>query len=156
MTAAPHTSNWDIVYTRAAFFLLDLPIKFTIKREWTRFPMGLILKPIGAIPIDREYRNGKKVSMVEAMAKLFDQYEELIVLVTPEGTRQYAPTWKTGFYRVAEQADVPILLGYLDYQKKIAGVGPVLYPTGDIDADVATIKDFYRTITGRHPDQGVR
>lgn len=90
------------------------------------------------------------------MIKLFDQYDELIVLVTPEGTRQYAPAWKTGFYRVAEGAKVPILLGYLDYQKKVAGIGPVLYPSGDIDADVATMKDFYRTTVGRHPQRGVR
>ena len=156
MTAAPHTSNWDIVYTLAVFRLLALPVKFTIKKEWMRFPFGLILRPLGAIPIDREYRNGKKVSMVQTMIELFDQYEELIVLVTPEGTRQYAPEWKTGFYRVAEGANVPILLGFLDYKDKRAGVGPAVYPSGDIEADVATMKDFYRTVTGRYPERGVR
>lgn len=156
MIAAPHTSNWDIVYTRAAFELLDLPVKFTIKKEWVNSPMGLILRPLGAIPIDRAYRDGKKVSMTQTMTELFDRYEELIVLVTPEGTRQYAPEWKTGFYRVAEGADVPVLLGYLDYSKKMAGVGPAIYPTGDIDADIEKIKDFYRTIVGRYPERGVR
>ena len=156
MTAAPHTSNWDIVYTLATFRLLDLPVKFTIKKEWMRFPFGLILRPFGAIPIDREHRNGKKVSMVQTMIELFDQYDELIVLVTPEGTRQYAPEWKTGFYRVAEGANVPILLGFLDYEKKQAGVGPAIYPSGNIEADIATMKDFYRTITGRYPERGVK
>ena len=156
MIAAPHTSNWDIVYTRAAFELLDLPVKFTIKKEWVNSPMGLILRPLGAIPIDREYRDGKKVSMTQTMTELFDRYEELIVLVTPEGTRQYAPEWKTGFYRVAESANVPVLLGYLDYSKKMAGVGPIIHPTGDIDADIEEIKAFYRTIVGRYPERGVR
>lgn len=156
MVAAPHTSNWDIVYTLAVFNLLDLPVKFTIKKEWMRFPFGLILRPLGAIPIDREYRNGKKVSTVQSMIELFEKYEDLIVLVTPEGTRQYAPEWKTGFYRVAEGAQVPIALGFLDYRQKRAGVGPVLYPTGDIEADISTMKDFYRTITARRPEWGIR
>lgn len=156
MVAAPHTSNWDIVYTLAVFNLLKLPVKFTIKKEWMRFPFGLMLRPLGAIPIDREYRNGKKVSTVQSMIELFDQYDDLIVLVTPEGTRQHAETWKTGFYRVAQGAQVPIALGFLDYKKKQAGVGPVLYPTGDMKADIATMKDFYRTITGRYPERGIR
>ena len=157
MTAAPHTSNWDIVYARAAFFLLGLPVRFTIKREWMRFPFGLILRPLGAIPIDREYRRGKKVSMVQTMIELFDQYEELIILITPEGTRQYAPEWRSGFYRVAEGANVPIMMGYLNYQSKTAGVSTiVIQPSGDIDADTATMKDFYRTIPGRHPERGIR
>ena len=78
------------------------------------------------------------------------------MLVTPEGTRQYTPEWKTGFYRVAEGANVPILLGFLDYQKKEAGVGPTIYPSGDIEADIARMKDFYRTVTGRYPERGVR
>ena len=157
MTAAPHTSNWDIVYARAAFFLLGLPVRFTIKKEWMRFPFGLILRPLGAIPIDREYRHGKKVSMVQAMIELFDQYDELIILITPEGTRQYTPEWRSGFYRVAQGAHVPIMMGYLDYQNKIAGVSTiVLSPSGNIDTDIATMKDFYRTIPGRHPERGIR
>ena len=157
MTAAPHTSNWDIIYARAAFFLLGLPVRFTIKKEWMRFPFGLILRPLGAIPIDREYRHGKKVSMVQTMIELFDQYDELIVLITPEGTRQYAPEWKSGFYHIAEGANVPILMGYLDYQNKTAGVSTiVLSPSGNIEADIAKMKDFYRTIPGRHPERGIK
>ena len=153
--AAPHTSNWDIVYALAALRLLELPVKFTIKKEWVNSPMGLILRPLGAIPIDREYRKGKKVSMTQTMIELFDRYEELIMVVTPEGTRQYAPEWKTGFYRVAEGANVPVLLGHLDYKNKVAGVGPAVYTTGDIDADIGKIKDFYRTKQGRYPDRGI-
>lgn len=156
MIAAPHTSNWDIVYARAACELLELPVKFTIKKEWVNSPIGLILRPLGAIAIDRDYRNGKKVSMTQTMTELFGQHKELIVLVTPEGTRQYAPKWKTGFYRVAEGANVPVLLGYLDYQKKVAGVGPAMYPTGNMEADIKRIKDFYRTVVGRYPERGIR
>ncbi len=156
MTAAPHTSNWDIVYTLAVFYRLELPIKFTIKKEWIRSPLGPMLRSLGAVPVDREYRNGKKVSMVQVMIELFDQYDDIIMLVTPEGTRQYAPEWKTGFYHVAQGANVPILMGYIDYENKIAGTGPTFRITGNIEEDIERIKDFYRPIQGRHPERGVR
>ncbi len=78
------------------------------------------------------------------------------MMVTPEGTRKYVPRWKTGFYRVAQEADVPIILGYLDYKKKHAGVGPVFYPTGDYNEDLPKIMDFYRDKTGKYPELGVR
>ena len=158
MIAAPHTSNWDLLYARCAFFLLDIPLRYTIKKELMVGPVGWMLRMLGAIPIDRSKTGARgKRSMVDAMADLFDEYEEeLVVMVTPEGTRKYAPRWKTGFYRVAEKAQVPIVLGYLDYAKKHAGVGPVFNTTGDIDKDIEEIQAFYRTKTARYPEQGVR
>lgn len=94
--------------------------------------------------------------MVDAMVHLFDEREELVIMITPEGTRKYVPRWKTGFYHVAKRANVPIVLGYLDYKKKHAGIGPVIYPGDDIDQDLETIMGFYREVTGKYPDQGVR
>ena len=144
MTAAPHTSNWDFFYARAAFFLMGVPVRYTIKKEIMVFPFGPILKALGAIPIDRKRSKnlaaGKKDSMVDAMVRLFDERDELVILVTPEGTRSYAPRWKTGFYHVALNAKVPVILGYLDYKNKHAGIGPVIYPTGDVEADIEKIK----------------
>lgn len=159
MIAAPHTSNWDLVYARAAFFIMDVPVRFTVKKEAMRFPLGLLLKWMGAIPIDRQRKNkslGKKSSVVDAMINLYKEREKLVVLITPEGTRSYVPKWKTGFYHVALGANVPILLGFLDYKKKIAGIGPAVYPTGNVEEDMNKILDFYREVTAKYPENGVR
>jgi 1-acyl-sn-glycerol-3-phosphate acyltransferase len=152
MVAAPHTSNWDFVYARAAYYLMDIRLKYTIKKELFFFPLGLFLKAVGGIAIDRSKKKG---NMVKQMAAYFNEWDELALLVTPEGTRSYAKEWKKGFYFIALEAKVPIVLGYLDYAKKEAGVGPTIHPSGDIEADLITIKNFYKTITPRFPEKGV-
>ncbi len=153
MVAAPHTSNWDFIYARAAFYLMDAPIRFTIKKEFMRFPFGGLLKAMGALPVDRS----KNTKMVDAMIKIIKETPgDMCVMVTPEGTRKYQPRWRRGFYYVAEGAGVPIVLGYLDYAKKEAGIGPTIYPSGDIEADMEKILAFYRTKTAKFPEQGVR
>lgn len=151
MVAAPHTSNWDFVYARAAFYLMDIPLRFTIKKELFFFPLGPILKAFGGIPIDRSAKSG----MVGRMIELYKNWDHLCIMVTPEGTRSHAKEWKKGFYHVADGAGVPILLGYLDYGKKEAGIGPAIYPSGDVDKDMEQIKDFYKTITPKYPEKGV-
>lgn len=158
MIAAPHTSNWDFFYARAAFFIMGVPVRITIKKEAMFFPMNLILKAFGVIPIDRHKKAEvlvKKNSLVDAMVGLFHEREELVILITPEGTRKYVPKWKSGFWHVAKGAGVPIVLGYLDYEKKHAGVGPLIYPSGDIEDDMKKIMDFYRGIKGKYPEKGV-
>jgi 1-acyl-sn-glycerol-3-phosphate acyltransferase len=153
MIAAPHTSNWDLVFARAAFYIMDVPLKYTIKKEWMDKPiMGPMLKAFGAIPIERTKQKG---GMVQAMAKLFNQYHELAIMVTPEGTRKFVPKWRTGFYHTAVAGGVPIVLGYLDYDKKHAGIGEVVYPSGDIQGDMERILNFYSKIIPRHPLKGV-
>lgn len=156
MVAAPHTSNWDFIYARAALYILRVPIKFTIKKEWIKFPLSLILNPLGAIPINRQPKGISRTSTVDKMVEIFNQTDHLIILVTPEGTRKYAERWKSGFYITAERAKVPIVLGYLDYKAKEAGIGMVFYPTGDMAKDVEEIKAFYRTKTAKYPENGVR
>lgn len=152
MIAAPHTSNWDFVYARAAFFIMGIPLKYTIKKELFFFPLGWILKTLGGIPIDRS----KRSNTVDAMADLFNQYNELAILVTPEGTRSYSEKWKKGFYYVAQKANVPISLGYLDYSKKHAGIGPLIHPSGNYEEDLETIQSFYCQITPKYPEKGVK
>lgn len=152
--AAPHTSNWDLVFTVAAFDLLKLPLRFTIKDTWMTFPFNLILEPVGGLAIDRSPRkdSGQRPSMVEAMIQLFhDHPGELAMVVTPEGTRSLSTEWKSGFYHVARGANVPILLGYLDYEKREAGIGKVLHPGDDFEADMREIAAFYKTIAPRDP-----
>jgi 1-acyl-sn-glycerol-3-phosphate acyltransferase len=157
--AAPHTSFWDFYYARIAFFILDIPLRVTIKKEVVNHPLyGWFVRAMGGIAIDRSPKVGnlkKKRSMVDAMVDLIEDRDELIMMVTPEGTRRHVKKWKSGFYRVAEQANIPIILGYLDYAKKHAGIGPAFYPTGDYDKDVEEIMDFYRSKTGKYPEKGV-
>ena len=114
--------------------------------------LGWLVKSVGALGVDRK----KKNSLVDAMVALFRQYDHLVMLITPEGTRRYQPKWRKGFYYTALEAGVPIALGFLDYARKEAGVGPLVYPTGDYEADLEKILAFYRTKTGRFPEQGVR
>lgn len=154
--AIPHTSNWDLPIARAAFYLMGIHVRFTVKKEWMRFPLGLIAAPLGGIAIDRSPKvaGQERKSMTEAMIDLFEQNkEELAIMITPEGTRSRNDKWKTGFYYLAIGAKVPIGLGYLDYANKEAGVGKLIYPSGDIQKDMKEILDFYRNIKGKHPEQ---
>lgn len=153
MIAAPHTSNWDLVFARAAFYLLNIPVRYTVKKEWMRFPFNLIFGPLGAIAIDRSPKKegDERKSMTEAMIDLFKQNKELVVMVTPEGTRSLRTKWKTGFYHTAVGAGVPIALGYLDYKNREAGVGKIIYPSGDMKKDMKEIMDFYKNIPAKFP-----
>ena len=153
--AAPHTSNWDIYYARLGFYVMGIPLKFTIKKEWMRFPLSLLIAPLGGLPIDRnpKEKGGERPSYTQLMAELLQSHDKIAMMVTPEGTRSKRTKWKTGFYYAALQAGVPICLGYLDYAKKEAGVGPPVYPTGDFQKDMERISAFYKGIPGKYPDQ---
>lgn len=157
LIAIPHTSNWDLLYARAAFYLMDIPVKFTIKKEVMVGPLGWMIKALGGISIDRKRLPGKrKLTYTESMIQMLKDSDELVVMVTPEGTRKHAPKWKSGFYHIALGAGVPILVGFLDYKNKIAGIGPCLYPNGEMDAQIEELMAFGRTIEGKYPGQGIR
>jgi 1-acyl-sn-glycerol-3-phosphate acyltransferase len=154
MIAAPHTSNWDLLFARAAFYLMDIPVRYTVKNDWMRFPFNFIFGPLGAIGIDRSPKvpGQERQSMTEAMIDLFRANQELVIMVTPEGTRSLRTKWKTGFYHVAVGAKVPIALGYLNYKNKEAGVGKILYPSGDMQKDMKEIMSFYKDISPKYPE----
>ena len=157
LIAIPHTSNWDVLYARAAFYLMDIPVRFTIKKEVMVGPLGWLIKSLGGIAIDRKrIPGGRKQTYTEAMTNMLKEAEELVIMVTPEGTRSYAPKWKTGFYHVALGADVPIVVGYLDYKKKEAGIGPVIYPNGLMQEQIEEMMVFGRTVTAKYPEKGIR
>ncbi|KEO73944.1 1-acyl-sn-glycerol-3-phosphate acyltransferase [Anditalea andensis] len=157
LIAIPHTSNWDLLYARAAFFIMDVPVRFTIKKEIMVGPLGWLIKGLGGIAIDRKRLPGKKKqTYTEAMINMLKNRDELVIMVTPEGTRSYAPKWKTGFYHIALGAEVPIVVGYLDYKRKLAGIGPVTQPDGMILEQIEEMMAFGRTITAKYPDQGIR
>jgi 1-acyl-sn-glycerol-3-phosphate acyltransferase len=157
MIAAPHTTNWDFYYTRLAFYILDIPMKVAIKDFWTKFPFSLIIKPLGGIGIDRSPKKAgeQRKSMVDAMADVIQKTDNIAMVIALEGTRKPVKRWRMGFYHTALTAGVPITFGYLDYEKKEAGVGGFIQPTGNIEEDMKVIIDFYRNISGKFPEMFV-
>lgn len=146
--AAPHTSNWDALIMLAAAYVFRVKMKWFVKAEAFFFPLGPILRFFGGIPIDRSARNNTVSQAVEQ----FRQSERLILAVPPEATRKRSAFWKMGFYHIARGAGVPIVLGYLDYRRKVAGLGPAFTPTGDIEADFKVFEKFYGAITPKFPE----
>jgi len=146
---APHTSNMDFYIGRFYCWIKGIPIKLLIKKEAFKGPLGGLLKKAGGIPIDRSRATSKVLQVV----KMFEENDSMLLGIAPEGTRKLAKRWKMGFYHIAVQAKVPILLSYFDYKRKVAGVGPVFYPTGDVEKDMKVMEDFYRDKTAKFPAQ---
>ena len=150
LVAAPHTSNWDLVYAIAAWSIMDIKVKYLAKKELFKFPLGIILRAFGGIPVDRS----KNKNMVDYMAELLTTSDELALIVPAEGTRGFVKEWKTGFYFAALKANVPILMAFLDYKKKEGGILPeIIYPKGDIENDLKKIKSLLKKITPKYPDK---
>ncbi len=148
MIAAPHTSNWDIVYALAVYWFEGIEARFLIKDAYTKGAFGFFFKWLGAIGVDRSKNN----NMVDYATELFNTSDTLILMVPAEGTRRKVDKWKTGFYHIAKNANVPVSFGYLDYGKKIAGVGNVYTLSGNFKKDMHEIEAFYATIEAKHPD----
>ncbi len=145
---APHTSNWDLPI--GVLGLIGLGIKPSVVAKHTLFrpPLGWFMRALGGIPIDRSQRR----NFVDQVVAAYKEADELVVALTPEGTRSYTPCWKTGFYFIALGAGVPIALAFADYPTRRVGLGPTVYPTGDIEADIAVISEFYADKTGKRPE----
>lgn len=147
--AAPHTSNWDAFVMLTAAYIFRVKISWFVKEAAFFFPLGLIVRYFGGVPIDRSTRR----NIVGQAVERFAQSEHLILAVPPEATRKKSPYWKTGFYHIARGAGVPIVLGYLDYRRKVAGLGPAFTPTGNIEADFRVFDEFYAGVTPKFPAQ---
>ena len=146
---APHTSNWDFIIGRCFGYKLKVKAKFLGKNQLFRFPIGWLFKLMGGIAVNREKRNNMVASIVET----FNNSDELILGLAPEGTRSRTDHWKQGFYHIANEANVPIMLSFLDYKAKEAGIGIVLYPSGDLQKDMLKIQTFYEGITPKYPER---
>ena len=150
LIAAPHTSNWDLVYMLAIAFVLDMKINWMGKDSLFKPPFGFILSWLGGVAIDRSKTN----NVVQAMADEFTKRDRLILAVPPSGTRGRRDHWKSGFYHIAKTAQVPIVMGYLDYETKTGGFGPNhLVPGDDLTADMDQIRAFYAQQSGKFPDK---
>lgn len=145
---APHTSFEDFFVGRMYCWARGIPAKIFIKQEAFKWYYGWLLKYVGGIPIDRS----KPGNRVEQVAEMITEQDNIFLAITPEGTRKRVEVWKRGFYFIAQKAEVPIIMSYLDYGKKEVGIGPVLEVTGDIEKDFKTIEDYYRGKQGKYPE----
>lgn len=150
MIGAPHTSNWDFFLFIVAMIVLKIRPYWMGKSElFKKGWIGRFLKFCGGIPVQRK----SSQNAVEQVVQRFLEAETMVVVISPEGTRQKTDGWRTGFYYIALGAQVPIVLSFLDYQRKTTGIGKVFYPTGDLQKDMETIREFYQGIEAKFPDQ---
>ncbi|MBK5721727.1 1-acyl-sn-glycerol-3-phosphate acyltransferase [Dysgonomonas sp. Marseille-P4677] len=144
---APHTSNWDLPLGLVVYNALGRKASFLIKKEWFFFPMNILFKALGGIPVDRS----RKTSLTEQIVEIYNARQDFQLAITPEATRKLNTEWKKGFYFIALAAKVPIVIAALDYGKKEAIFKKVFFPTGNVDADIDIIKLYYKDITAKHP-----
>lgn len=145
---APHTSNIDFFVGKLYYITIGKPHGFLMKKDWFFFPLGMIIKAMGGIPVDRS----RKEDMVGRLSEYIKTQKEIHIAITPEGTRSLRSEWKTGFYRIALAAGIPIELAVLDYKRKEVGIFEVFYPTGDMDKDIAYIRSHFSSEQAKYPN----
>ena len=150
LIGAPHTSNWDFVFGMAAMFSIGLRISWMGKASIFKRPFAGILHWMGGIAIERTSRQGWVSSMVEE----FERRDGLVVGLAPEGTRSKVDRWRSGFWHIARGAELPIIPVYLDYPRKVLGIGPAFEPTADLDADLEALQSYYSQFSGKWPSKG--
>lgn len=143
----PHTSNWDFILAMLLKGALGFRFNWMAKHTLFRWPLGPLMRALGGIGVDRSKSSG----FINALADEYSRHDELVIVITPEGTRTHRPYWKSGFYHLALAAKVPLVLGYIDAPSKRIGFGPTLVLTGNAEQDLATIRAFYADKLGIHP-----
>jgi len=146
---APHTSNWDFIIGKLYSSAIGESNLFLMKKEWFFWPLGILMRRLGGIPV---YRN-KKMNITDSVAEQAKQADIFRICVTPEGTRKANADWKKGFYYIALKANIPILLYGLDFKTKTIVCTKKVIPNGDIENQLQEIKDYFRDFTGKHPEQ---
>ena len=148
---APHTSNWDFVLGKLAYASVGRKAGFLMKDTWFFWPLGPIFRAIGGIPVPRRKKSER--SLTDILVEKFNDSAKLTLAITPEGTRSRTNSWRTGFLHIALQAGVPIALGVIDYGSKRILIEHTFRPTGDVEADMRAVKDFYRPFKGKYPEK---
>jgi len=146
---APHTSSWDFPLLLAVREAFGHPVAYLAKHTLFRFPLAGLLRGTGAIPVDRTERH----ALVSTLARAFRERATLWLALSPEGTRDFTDHWKSGFYHVAREADVPVLLAFIDSSRRECGLGALIDLTGDVDADMAQLRSFYADKRGIVPER---
>lgn len=148
LIAAPHTTNWDLPHMLAAAWVYRMRISWLGKHTLFKGPWGWLLRALGGVPVDRSGPHG----LVREAANIFQRRDQLILAVPPSGTRSKGPHWKSGFYWIAHTAGVPVICGYLDYSRKVAGLGTTFEPTGDVHSDMERVREIYKDLRGKFPE----
>jgi 1-acyl-sn-glycerol-3-phosphate acyltransferase len=146
--AAPHTSNWDGFWLMVYKVAVQIDLRFLAKHTLFWWPLGPVLRALGAIPIDR----GASTSTVQQVIDVFEGNDRFWFALSPEGTRKWQPYWKTGFYRIAVSANIPLVLGFIDYRNKQMGLGITLPAERNMDEDLRLMRDFYAPFVGKNRD----
>lgn len=146
---APHTSNWDFIIAELYYHAIGRRAGFLMKKEWFFWPLGCLFRRMGGIPVERS-RHSSLTDQLAARAAAAKYFE---LAVTPEGTRSRVTTWKRGFYFIALKANLPIMLFAIDYKHKTIVCTRTIIPSGDVEADMCSIMDYYKGFTGRHPEK---
>jgi len=136
---APHTSNWDFILMLVTGWRMGLKFKWLGKNSMFRPPFAPLMRALGGIPVDRRNPQG----LVDELVRRVESGEKFLLVITPEGTRSEREYWKSGFYRIARGADLPVVLGFIDRRNRTAGIGPTIHLTGDVGADMDVIREFY-------------
>ena len=146
--AAPHTSYWDFPLFVLIVFALRMNLNVFIKHTLFIGPLGWFLRYCGGVPVDRRAAGAR----VRQTIQEYEKNDDMVLLITPEGTRSPQPNWKTGFYHIASEANVPIAIAFVDTAAKRAGIDHFFTPTGDLDKDLSEIKAFYDAKRGLKPE----
>ena len=147
LIGAPHTSNWDFVLFLGVIFTLRANVRFMGKAEVFRFPIGWFFRYCGGVPVDRS----KSTGLVDQMVKASKESERFILTIAPEGTRHHVAEWKRGFYHIAKNAGIPIVIAVVNGKHKEVRVGQVFHPTENMEADMKTIKGIFEGVVGINP-----
>ena len=148
LCVAPHTSNWDFFIGKVYYTALGRTSNFLMKKEWFFWPLGPLFRRMGGIPVERS----RHTSLTDQLAQRAMESSHFSLAVTPEGTRSRNAEWKRGFYYIALKAQLPILLYGLDFGTKTIVCKRTLVPSGDVDADMRVIADYFSHFKGKHPE----
>lgn len=146
----PHTSNWDFIVAIAILWTIDLNVDIMGKKEAFYPPLGWILRWLGTFPVDRQ----SPVGVIDQVVERFERQEKFVLGIAPEGTRKKVPRWKTGFYRIAQKAEVPIFPITVHFRERRVCFNPILYPTGDMENEIALLRSYFDAGRGRHAHLG--
>ncbi|MBD2858032.1 lysophospholipid acyltransferase family protein [Spongiibacter sp. KMU-158] len=148
MIVAPHTSNWDFFLLVGFGASLKRQVRFMIKHTFFWGPVGVLFRWLGGIAVERSSSH----NFVDHMAEQFKKTDDMVLIITPEGTRRKVDSWKGGFYHIANGAGVPIMPVYLDYGRKTVGFGEAFIPSGNFEQDLPKILETYSTVRACHPE----
>lgn len=145
---APHTSNWDFILGQLYAGAEGFKINFLMKKEWFFWPLGILFRHLGGIPVFRD----RHTSMTDSLANTARSHRVFKLCITPEGTRSLNPDWKKGFYFIALKAQIPVLLYGIDFEKRLISCTKSLVPTGDFDREMRDIKLYFKDFKGKNPE----